>query len=377
LYVIDKNLIIEQQLGLSQEKSVRYKAEIYEKMMNDGEGKDNSLVAVKFAEDALRLYQSLKDKNKIAELSKKYNDLRGKMRLTEHFSEFPEEYTRRVIEQVDATVKQSTEQEIIYHFILTPWYMKITDIHIHADKMKKESLVTYLATTAILDKFGNTIETYKTDEEKQQQSFWNTYRINNQLGTGKMQRFFIEAYKVGKLSYKSVMDYLETTWLNEPIVRNYHSNTVEIKPIDTLIPCLKRMFSELDLWFQDNDYQFDYITITDSLTLKIEQLLRNFCEKVGISTFKLRVKGGDNLVMEKLLDDILVDIKHSEENPTNFDEDDRIFIKYILTEKSGLNLRNRIAHGLMDINEYSFENILLLFNIIIKLSKYKFTPITT
>lgn len=191
-----------------------------------------------------------------------------------------------------------------------------------------------------------------------------------------MHQFFIEAYKAGKLNYKSVIEYLETTWFNEPIVRKYNLTTFEIKPLDTLKPSFKRLFSELDLLFQDNTYQCDYVTVTDSLTLRIEQLLRNICEKLGITTFKLRNKGGDKLVMEKLLDDILVSLKHTEENPTNFDEEDRMFIKYVLTEKAGLNLRNEVAHGLMDINEYTFDNILLLFCIVMKLSKYQFTQLS-
>jgi hypothetical protein len=188
-----------------------------------------------------------------------------------------------------------------------------------------------------------------------------------------MQQFFIEAYKAGKLNYESVIGYLEKTWFNEPIVRNYHSTTVEIRPLYTLNPSLKRLFSELDLSFQDNSYQCDYVTITDSLTLKIEQLLRNLCEKLDISTFKLRDKGGDKLVMEKSLDDILVDIKHAEDSSTNFNKEGRMFIKFVLAEKAGLNLRNVVAHGLMDISEYSFSNILLLFCILMKLSKYIFT----
>lgn len=81
--------------------------------------------------------------------------------------------------------------------------------------------------------------------------------------------------------------------------------------------------------------------------------------------------------MEKLIDDLFNDLKHSTENPTNFDEEDRLFIRYVLTEKTGLNLRNKVAHGLLDFNEYSFENILLLFCIIMKLSKYKFTPVAS
>ncbi|GAI71378.1 unnamed protein product, partial [marine sediment metagenome] len=81
-------------------------------------------------------------------------------------------------------------------------------------------------------------------------------------------------------------------------------------------------------------------------------------------------------VMEKLLDDLLADIAHEPplkpEQKTNFDEEDRILIKYVLAEKAGLNLRNAVAHSLMDIFEYSFEHVVILFCIIIKLSKYKF-----
>jgi hypothetical protein len=189
-----------------------------------------------------------------------------------------------------------------------------------------------------------------------------------------MHQFFIEAYKAKKISYESTIDYLGATWLNEPIIRNYNSNKVKIKPLDTIRPALKKIFEELELSFAGSHY-FDYVTITDSLTLKIESILRNFCEKIGVPTFKTRQKGADKLVMEKLIDDLFADLKHSTENPTNFDEEDRQFIRYVLTEKPGLNLRNKVAHGLMDLNEYSFSNIILLFSIIMKLSKYTFTPI--
>ena len=136
------------------------------------------------------------------------------------------------------------------------------------------------------------------------------------------------------------------------------------------------MFEELDRFFADNTYQCDFVTVTDSLTLKVEGLLRYFSEKIGIATFKTRQKGSDKLVMEKLLDDLLADIAHKPplkpDQKTNFDEEDRILIKYVLAEKAGLNLRNAVAHSLMDIFEYSFEHVVVLFCIILKLSKYKF-----
>lgn len=377
IYAIDKNLVIEQQLGLSQEESLRFKAEIYEKMMNSEEGKENSLVAVKFAEDALRLYQSLKDQDKIDELNKKYGELRGKIKLTEHRQEMPQEYTDRISENIQKTLAESDEKGILAHFIFTPWYSDSSEIQKNADTFSKQSILSALAATSILDKFGNTIDTFNTEEEIKEHNFWQSYSFDIQIGTQTMHQFFIEAYKAGKLSYQSTIDYLEMTWLNDPIIRNYRSNQVEIKPLETLRPSLKRLFEELDLFFADNSHPFDSVTITDSLTLKMESILRNFCEKLGIPTFKTRQKGADKLVMEKLIDDLFNDLKHSTENPTNFDEEDRLFIRYVLTEKTGLNLRNKVAHGLLDFNEYSFENILLLFCIIMKLSKYKFTPVAS
>lgn len=375
IYAIEKNIIIEQQLNLPQDNSLRYKAEIYEKMVSADEEKNNALVAVRFAETALRIYQSLKDQTKIDELNAKYAELRGQIELSAHKQEMPIEYTRSISESIQKTVTDSDERGILAHFIFTPWYSSIVEIQKSADTISKQSFLSAFAATSILDKFGNTIDTFNTEEEIKEHNFWQAFGFSFQLGTQTMHQFFIEAYKAGKLNYQSTIEYLESTWFNEPISRNYHSTRVEIKPLDTLKPGLKRLFDELYLFFADNTRSFDNVTITDSLTLKIESILRNICEIINIPTFKTRQKGSEKLVMEKLIDDLLVDLKNSTENPTNFDENDRIFIKYVLTEKSGLNLRNKVAHGLMDIEDYSFSNILLVFCIILKLSKYKFTPI--
>ncbi|MFM7857258.1 MAG: DUF4209 domain-containing protein, partial [Flammeovirgaceae bacterium] len=213
-------------------------------------------------------------------------------------------------------------------------------------------------------------------DEKEKFNFWNSYTFNYQLGTQTMHTFFVEAYKAGKLRYDSTISFLESTWYNEAIVRSYHGQQKEVKPIDTIKPGLKRIFQELDSYTGNDKYQIDLVTIIDSLTLKVEGLLRYFCEKIGIATFKTRKNGSDKLVMEKLIDDLLADIAHrpliKPDQETNFDEEDRIYIKYVMSEKAGLNLRNLVAHSLMDIHEYSFEHIVVLFCIIMKLSKYKF-----
>lgn len=375
MYTIDRNIAIEQKRNKPVADLLKYKARLYEKLATEAESKSN-LACVSFAENALRIYQQIKLPDDICRLEKYYSELRGKFRLSEIRQELPKEHVDNMNERILKAVADNNERGIIYHFITSPWYDSIQNIKDRSIEMSKHSVLLSMLPTSIMDKFGNTVDVFYTDEEKEKFNFWNSYTFNFQIGTQTMLRFFIEAYKARKLSYASVISHLESTWFNEVIVRNYHGQAVDVKPIDTLKPGLIRLFEELDSFFVDNTYQCDFVTVTDSLTLKVEGLLRYFCEKIGIATFKTRQKGSDRLVMEKLLDDLLADIAHQPplkpEQKTNFDEEDRILIKYVLAEKAGLNLRNAIAHSLMDVFEYSFEHVVVLFCIIIKLSKYKF-----
>jgi len=375
MYAIDRNIAIEQKRKKPVTDLLNCKAKLYEKLATDAESKGN-LACVSFAENALRIYQQIKLPDDIKRLEKYYTDLRGKFRLSEIRQELPKEHVDNMNERIFKAVAENDERGIIHHFIISPWYDTIQNIKDRSIELSKQTVLLSMLPTSIMDKFGNTVDVFYTDEEKEKFNFWNSYTFNFQIGTQTMHRFFIEAYKAKKLNYASVLSYLEGTWFNEVIVRNYHGQAVDVKPIDTLKPGLKRIFEELDKFFADNSYQCDFVTVTDSLTLKVEGLLRYFCEKIGIATFTTRQKGSDKLVMEKLLDDLLADIAHEPplkpEQKTNFDEEDRILIKYVLAEKAGLNLRNAVAHSLMDIFEYSFEHVVILFCIIIKLSKYKF-----
>lgn len=374
IYVVDRNIKISEKIKSNYDYLIRYKAQLYEKLSVDAE-KNGNMACITFSEDALRLYQQLNDKEKIIELETQYSEQRGKFELGKIKQELPKEYTKQIQENITRTIAENNETQILIHFITTPWYDKIENIEKQAEEGKEHSVLMSMLGTSILDKFGNTVDKFHTDEERNKYNFWQTYSFNFQLGTQTMHHFFIDAYKAKKINYSSIISYLEQTWYNETIQRKYHGEIVEIKPIDIIKPGIKRLFEELDLFFADNSYQPDYVTITDSLVLKVESILRYFCEKIGIATFKTRQKGSDKLVMEKLLDDLLVNIKHSDKNTTGFDEEDRIFIKYVLTEKAGLNLRNEVAHGLLDIYEYTFSNIIVVLSIILKLSKYKFTAI--
>ncbi|MGQ3088981.1 DUF4209 domain-containing protein, partial [Flavobacterium sp.] len=278
-----------------------------------------------------------------------------------------------IVGNIKNIVSGSNESEIIQYLIDTPWYKSISEIKKEAEMAKRRNGLSIFFGNIILDKYGNTIDTFQTEEEKEIFNFWQSYSYSYQFGTQCMYMFFFEAYKNKKITYESMLQYLKNSWLNEPIVRNYSGELYQIVPLDLITPGLKRFFDELhSAFFSNSSHKIDLVTVLDSLVLKIETLIRNMCEKIGIATFKTRLKGSNEVVMEKLLDDLLADLTHSDNNPSGFSEDDRIFIKYVMSEKCGSNLRNEIAHGLMDYEEYTASDVIVTISIILKISKYVF-----
>lgn len=375
LFIADLCIKIAQQINKDRTEYLAYKAALYEKLAIESEA-NSGMVVLHYAEKALQLFNELKRKEDIIRLEDYYGRIREKVEMQEHYIEMPDEYTESLQKEIDKRVTESTEEDLLLYFIQTPWYRTIEKINQLAEEMRQHNVMKSLIPVKIVDKFGNTVEEYITDEERRNYDFWETYGFHFQLGSQTMHQFFIRAYEEKKLTYETVMAYLETTWLNDEFNRSYNGLNLKVKPLETIQPCLYRLFDELGRAMADGEYHYDYVTVIDSLTLKIEGILRFFCEKIGTPTFKPRQKGNQKVVMEKLLDDLLADVanqpKWKPEQITGFDEEDRIMIKYVLTEKAGLNLRNKVAHGLVDLFEYNFQLIVILFSLIMKLSKYQF-----
>lgn len=377
IYIINLCLKIQQQRSVSDvDRLLLQKAKLYEMLALEAEKQHNPAVT-EFAEKSLRIYQQLNSTVDIKRLESYYNDMRGKFKMMNFMHEIAGDDINRLNSIIKDTIAESNEQSIINYFIATPWYRTIEEIEQFALEYKKDNVLMSMIPSEVIDKHGNTVDVFNTDEEKDQFLFWDMYGLHYQMGTQTMINFFIEAYRAEKLSFDSVMRYLETTWFNDTIIRKYNGLDVEVKPIDTLKPGLKQIFKELDKCYANENYECDFVTIIDSLTLKIEGLLRYFCEKIGIATFKTRTKGKNKLVMEKQLDDLLADVAHKPKSrpnqETEFDEEDRMMIKFVMTEKAGINLRNKVAHGLMDFDEYNVGMVVIILSLILKLSKYSFT----
>ena len=167
------------------------------------------------------------------------------------------------------------------------------------------------------------------------------------------------------ISYQDIKKVLENSWLSEP-VEWYNGGTLDKTiPLNAVLPGIQHFFGEIERRIADDTYIPNMTLSTDSLATKIEMLLRYMCKKVGIPTFRYIANGGHLIAEEKTLGDLIRELE-SQLNPN-----DLILIKYVINEKGGMNIRNHIAHGLVDAEEYNPFAPLVLIAIIIRLSIYE------
>lgn len=371
IYIIDENIRICKASKMDVAPMIQKKAELYEKLAIDAEHSDRQLTAIDFIEKALFFYREINDIINISRLEEKYSKIRGGGAFNEYSKQISQEETDRLSEIIEKEINEKDSFGILENIRWCSMYSNLDTIKQEVEDWKKQASAMYHFGSSIVDKLGNTIAKHKGESEEF--AFWQIYSLHFQVGTSTLVNYFLHAIKSAKLHSDSVIEYLSNTWLNRPIQRNYNPNQAKIIPLDLVIPSISFFLNEIDIWFKSPENKPNLIVAIDSLVLKAEALLRYFCDIVDIPTFKQRE---DGIVMEKNLDEILAALEHkpNADPPiiTNFREDDRKFIKFVLSEKCGENLRNRIAHGLLDAEEYSIEKAILAFTIIIRLSKYQF-----
>lgn len=108
--------------------------------------------------------------------------------------------------------------------------------------------------------------------------------------------------------------------------------------------------------------QPNFILTIDSLILKIEGMLKLVYSIDNV----IKEPTGDGATQDKSLNKLL--------EYGTFDlisEDDLFFLKYLLIDKSGLNLRNKVAHSLMKKGDYYWGNANLLILALLKICAFK------
>lgn len=365
IYITDISIKLCRKLDIDIQEWLYFKAAQYEKLSLE---RKNDLASLSFVEKAMSIYKSLKDKANLNRLEKKYQLLRTQFNLGEVRQEMPQDETKRIIELIKKEVKEKSEEEIIKTLLLTPMIRPLNDIKEWSEESFKDALLQNMIPVSIQDKFGNTIVKYNTEEERKKFSLFQTYEFHMQIAKQTIIQYFIEAFRSNKISAKGIISLLNQSWIGKDARRYSNGREFNFSYIKLIESGVNSFFDELLKWNTDTNYSPNFVCATDSLVLKSEYLLREICYFLGIATFRPNPRQPE-IIMEKTLDHILEDLDGV------ISSDDHFFIKFILTEKAGYNLRNRVAHGLMDSIDYGLEYPILAILIILKLSNYQFSPI--
>lgn len=159
------------------------------------------------------------------------------------------------------------------------------------------------------------------------------------------------------ITFNEMEKYLESNY--EIFNNDFYIDGFEIKWNEMLYPIFQEYFRQLNL----DDEQVNFMLCIDSLSLKMEGLIKKICEVNGmiLTTFNEEKQE----VVEKSLDSIL----NSKDAEEIFEEKELYFFKFLLL-KNGYNLRNEVAHTLIFPDQYTEIYMTLLIITFFRLIPY-------
>jgi hypothetical protein len=362
---------IDQRMGKKTYDWKRKIAESYEKLMNQAE-KNNDPVSADFCQLAIKNYRAAEDEEKITELEKKYSELKSLMKLKKFEIDVDLEDRIRKFEEIAEEIAQNTPEEIIKLLMhdknLLPTYK---DMEKAADDYNKQSL-SELFPKKIIDQSGHSAQYFSDEDEMRYFDILRQFQIALELNKIYLiNEIFLAAIREKKLSADTMLKFLNKhSWFGKIIPKKTPSGeTVEYNWLSLIAPSLYEYFHQMRYFLLNSRNYPNLVLSIDSLTLKIEGLLRDMCQFSGVATFYMTQDSkGRDITREKDIHALLYEDKIKQ----LFDEDDLLFFRFLLVEKFGYNLRHRVAHSLMLFQEYSIRYMYLLILVILRLGKYDF-----
>jgi hypothetical protein len=309
---------------------------------------------------------------KVAE--KLYTDLKPKVTLPTH-SIFPDEEWQKAHERFQEHLKKLTTEilrsppEAVYYIISTGYIFPSYEKTLNAVKGTKSDFMDYV-TTVYFDKNKNVSRPKKPKQDIDEKKLYNTYRY--QISTKVvpyLHNLIVGGIRTGHLTFENFTKYLaENTWLGKPSDRTDLSGEPDgMNWIALLAPAICEYFVQIQAWSSSKYYHPNFILCIDSLTLKMEGLIRDFCERLNIPVSISK----PNAMHEAFIPQLL----NAKSFKKYFNDDDQLFFSYLFSSEFGLNLRNDIAHSFYNYDDYQSHKMLLLLAALLRIGKYDYTKV--
>ena len=267
----------------------------------------------------------------------------------------------QLMDYADEIVKHNNSNEILMYLMNDPRLTEYQKSSLSlVEKTKEDFPLLHMFPIALRDENGFVIKKIDPGDEADNHATMQHYSgLIRFAYVPFITRIINSSYIEGKLSPKIILEFLrDETWVGWDEILCVGKNDF----LSMIVPIINNYFQEWELL---NSYELPYPHFSlfiDSLILKIEGILKLV---YGIDN-EIKESTEDGSVQDKSLNKILED--------DNFDlipEDDLFFLRYLLIDKSGLNLRNKVAHSLMKKEDYNLRNANLLFLALLKLCSFQ------
>lgn len=337
-------------------------AKYYEQKLEQAE----PIFAARYCRQAISLYKKLKINDKVNQLSQKYIYIGKDLKLGQ-ISSGNINITKMINYAKQMAIELNGDD--IIKFLIADNVPQYEYINNECLKEIKKNTISSLAYTQVIDRFGHI--TNIIDSEDKKLNFLISQHYDFYMHAIETILFFFleETIKLNKLSGDMLIQFLDkNTWYGQTFAKELTNNQqLQYKWIDLLKEPIDSFFKKFKKFVENPKEYPNLIMETDSLTSKIEGIVRDILQYSKLNNIKLYTFDNNEGFVWKNLNNYLKD-KNIEQI---IEKDDVEFMKYCLVDNLGVNLRNNISHSLLYPQDYTVSKFIMLIIIILKLSLYK------
>jgi hypothetical protein len=363
-------LIIQFSSKFNLSTSISYNDElgrIYEKI-GDDEILNERWSGVHCFSDAIIHYKESKNEEAIKRCERKIDLNKGKFKMGSVAQEVDDEMLERINNHIDNLVRAGDITQVMLFLAGVGVYPRAESLSKQAEILASSNSLLNFVSLLSFDKFGNTVRKYSEPEERKRYHLFSQMNFGCKYGVQIIHHLFGRVVKNDILKIEHLQSFFSWSWLNEEVSWNSGGEIQKVRPVLTVYPGIAEFFNQFYHALKTEGFKPSYVCCIDSMVLKIEYTLRMMCRRLGIPTFKYWYEKNEMISEEKTMSGLLNELEME-----NFlTQDDILLIKYLFNEKGGFNIRNRIAHGLMDEDEYRLSTALFAFSVLIRLGFYRF-----
>lgn len=338
---------------------------------------EGNFVQSDFLLKAIHEYKVIGDLKKVEELEKELQDSKKNMNFQTFETSYDlTDWVGKIRASFKKLIASENSEQILTRLTIDKSIIpKYQDVKNLADKMDKEYPLQSLFSHTIIDVAGNMPRKYDTEPEKKYLSFVRQYGLTLKMSDILVQVLFEEILAADRIDINSIEKYIsDHLWYGKeykwPDIEDDKVGFKSKRWIDILKPGIAAYLASMRLLSKKKtkEARDQLILAVDSLTPKIEGIIREFYETIGKNTDRMKVEKGQRYVTEKKSIDELLREPYAEEI---FGNDLLSLMKYVLIELSGHNLRNNVSHSLMFKENYMFSYAHWVFIILLRIGAYE------